>query len=143
MATATTISLPYKTPLSTIENTAIASWSGFVYQGLCALHHTLVLLKSDWDLAIGKYLSLEAYEDFAILDSASKIESLHQCKCYSSPSDFSDECKKMADKEFYWNDVDALYNMSSGQLVAVAVSFLLSLNRLYSKSKFIAIDDHV
>lgn len=41
------------------------------------------------------------------------------------------------------NDVDALYNMSSGQLVAVAVSFLLSLNRLYSKSKFIAIDDPV
>lgn len=41
------------------------------------------------------------------------------------------------------NDVDALYNMSSGQLVAVAVSFLLSLNRLYSNSKFIAIDDPV
>lgn len=41
------------------------------------------------------------------------------------------------------DDVDALYNMSSGQLVAVAVSFLLSLNRLYSKSKFIAIDDPV
>lgn len=105
MATATTISLPYKTPLSTIENTAMASWSGFVYQGLCALHHTLLLLKSDWDLTIGKYLSLEAYEDFAILDSTSKIESLHQCKCYSSPSDFTDECKKMADKEYYWRNV--------------------------------------
>lgn len=105
MATATTISLLYNTPLSTIENTAIAPWSGFVYQGLCALHHTLILLKSDWDLAIGKYLSLEAYEDFAILDSARKIESFHQCKCYSSPSDFTDECKKMADKELYWKNV--------------------------------------
>ena len=105
MTTATTISLPYNTPLSTIENTAVASWSGFVYQGLCALHHTLMLLKSDWDLAIGKYLSLEAYEDFAILDSTCKIESLHQCKCYSSPSDFTNECKKMADKEFYWKNV--------------------------------------
>lgn len=105
MATATTISLPYNTPLSTIKNTAVASWSGFVYQGLCALHHTLMLLKSDWDLAISKYLSLEAYEDFAILDSTCKIESLHQCKCYSSPSDFTDECKKMADKEFYWKNV--------------------------------------
>lgn len=41
------------------------------------------------------------------------------------------------------NDVDALYNMSSGQLVAVAVSFMLSLNRLYSKVKYIAIDDPV
>ena len=41
------------------------------------------------------------------------------------------------------NDVDALYNMSSGQLVAVAVSFMLSLNRLYSKIGYIAIDDPV
>lgn len=108
MATATTISLPNNTPLSTIENTAVASWSGFVFQGLCALHHTLTLLKSDWDLAISKYLSLEAYEDFAILDSTNKIESLHQCKCYSSPSDFTDECKKMADKEYYWGNVNRM-----------------------------------
>lgn len=105
MATATTISLPNNTPLSTIENTAVASWSGFVYQGLCALHYTLMLLKSDWEQAISKYLSLEAYEDFAILDSTCKIESLHQCKCYSSPSAFTDECKKMVDKEYYWKNI--------------------------------------
>lgn len=41
------------------------------------------------------------------------------------------------------NDVDALYNMSSGQLVGVAISFLLSLNRLYSGYKIVAIDDPV
>ena len=41
------------------------------------------------------------------------------------------------------NDVDALYNMSSGQLVAVAISFMLSLNRLYSQMKYIAIDDPI
>lgn len=104
MSTAKKISLPHNTPLTTIENTAMASWSGFIYQGLCALHHTLMLLKNNWDLAIGKYLSLEAYEDFAILDSTSKIESLHQCKCVASPTNFTGECKKMSDKEYYWNN---------------------------------------
>lgn len=41
------------------------------------------------------------------------------------------------------SDVDALYNMSSGQLVALILAFTLSLNKLYSKTKFIAIDDPV
>lgn len=41
------------------------------------------------------------------------------------------------------SDVDALYNMSSGQLVAVAIAFMLSLNRLYSTNNLIAIDDPV
>lgn len=41
------------------------------------------------------------------------------------------------------NDVDALYNMSSGQLVAVAIAFMLSLNKLYSTNKILAIDDPI
>jgi exonuclease SbcC len=41
------------------------------------------------------------------------------------------------------NDVDALYHMSSGQLVAVAISFMLALNRLYSTNNIIAIDDPI
>lgn len=41
------------------------------------------------------------------------------------------------------NELDALYNMSSGQLVAVAISLMLSLNKLYSDTKLIAIDDPV
>ena len=41
------------------------------------------------------------------------------------------------------NDVDALYHMSSGQLVAVAVSFMLALNRLYSTNNLLAIDDPI
>ena len=38
------------------------------------------------------------------------------------------------------NDVDALYNMSSGQLVSLAVALVLSLNKLYSQSNLLAID---
>lgn len=41
------------------------------------------------------------------------------------------------------SDVDALYKMSSGQLVALMMSLLLSLNKLYAAEKFIAIDDPV
>lgn len=109
MAAATTPTYgPYNTPLTAIEHTAMASWSGFVYQGLCALHHTLILLQRDWENAISKQLSLEAYEDFAILDSQGKIESFHQCKCYSAPSDFTDECKKMVGKEHYWKNVKGM-----------------------------------
>lgn len=41
------------------------------------------------------------------------------------------------------NDVDVLLNMSSGQLISVAIAFLLSLNKLYDRSHFLAIDDPV
>lgn len=95
----------YHTPLSTIENTAMASWSGFIYQGLCALQHALKLLDQDWDSAITKLLSLEAYEDFAVLNQKGEIESFHQCKCYQSSVDFTNECQKMSDKQEYWANV--------------------------------------
>jgi exonuclease SbcC len=41
------------------------------------------------------------------------------------------------------DEVDALYNMSSGQLVSVSIALMLSLNKLYSKVAFVAIDDPV
>lgn len=43
----------------------------------------------------------------------------------------------------YNSDMDALYKMSSGQLVALMMALLLSLNKLYSESYFLAIDDPV
>lgn len=41
------------------------------------------------------------------------------------------------------NDVDALYNMSSGQLVSLTIALLLSLNKLYSQNTLLAIDDPI
>lgn len=41
------------------------------------------------------------------------------------------------------SEVDALYKLSSGQLVALMMSLLLSLNKLYATEKLIAIDDPV
>lgn len=100
--------LTYGTLISTIRHSANASWSGFNYQGLCALHYALVLLKTDWDGNKSKKLNLEGYEDFSILDSNDLIISLHQCKCYNSPQNFTAECKKMHDKHEYWNNHNQL-----------------------------------
>lgn len=43
----------------------------------------------------------------------------------------------------YNNEVDAIYKMSSGQLVSISVAFMLTLNKLYANHPFIAIDDPV
>ena len=43
----------------------------------------------------------------------------------------------------YKSDVDALYNLSSGQLVSVVFAFVMALNKLYSSQQLIAIDDPV
>lgn len=40
-------------------------------------------------------------------------------------------------------DVDVLYNMSSGQLVAVMVAFVMTINKLYSNQKILLIDDPI
>lgn len=40
-------------------------------------------------------------------------------------------------------DVDVLYNMSSGQLVAVMVAFIMTINKLYSNQKILLIDDPI
>lgn len=101
-------SLTYKTPITTIRNSAIAPWSGYVYQGLCALHYALVLLRTDWDSAKDKKLNLEGYEDFSILDCNDLIVSLHQCKCNNAPQNFIMECQKMTDKYEYWSNQNKL-----------------------------------
>lgn len=41
------------------------------------------------------------------------------------------------------NEVDALFNMSSGQLVSLVIALTLSLNKLYSTVSYIAVDDPI
>ena len=93
----------YQTNLSTITHSAVPNWSGYGYQGQCAMLHAIKLLLEDKDRYKGYYLSLESYEDFAIMDEAEQIVSLHQCKCYSAPEDFTDECHKISDKREYYS----------------------------------------
>ena len=56
---------------------------------------------------------------------------------------YSPDQKRVLFVTEYKSDVDALYNLSSGQLVAVIFSFILSLNQLYSKVNLLAIDDPI
>lgn len=92
----------YHTKLSTIKHSALPNWSGYGYQGHCAMHHAIKLLCDNKVSYKDFYLSLESFEDFAIMDSSDNIYSLHQCKCYASGADFTDECHKISDKREYY-----------------------------------------
>ena len=92
-----------------INNTAIGSWSGFIYQGLCALYHCLRLIKHDKERCKELKLSLDSFEDFAILDQYNDPISLHQCKNKSGTSGYKDEFKKMREKKRTYNDDDRCF----------------------------------
>ncbi len=87
---------------SVILHAAIASWAGFVYQGLCALCVAMEKLLTVPESS-GWYLNVEGYEDFAILDDKKQILSFHQCKDFKTKKSWKDEFKKMEDKRYYWN----------------------------------------
>ncbi|MHB2060167.1 ABC-three component system protein [Pseudomonas monsensis] len=60
----------------TEPNSAISSWSGFVYQGKVALYHSLkLIIKNEMDFE----LQLDSTDDFAIYKSG-KLLSVHQVK---------------------------------------------------------------
>lgn len=80
------------------EFSAIGSWAGYIYQGLCALYHVLKLIHDDKEKYAEYQLSLDAFEDFSILDNNSIIVSLHQCKDTKAKKDFTHEFDKMREK---------------------------------------------
>lgn len=94
---------PNCTPITKILNSAVTSWSGFVYQGLWAMCVALDKLLVDSDAASKWYLNLEGYEDFAILDENKHILSLHQCKDYKARTSVKGECEKMEAKRLHWS----------------------------------------
>lgn len=63
-----------------LDNSALGSWAGYVYQGLCGIYHCIRLIGEDRDKYVGYKLFLDSYEDFAIMNDADKLVSLHQCK---------------------------------------------------------------
>ena len=86
--------------MSIIDNTAIGSWSGFVYQGLCALYHCLRLIESSLGgICPDYFLNLDSFEDFSILDANDDIVSMHQCKNEKKVKNYTDEFNKMVDKK--------------------------------------------
>lgn len=90
------------------ENSAIGSWSGYIYQGCCALYHVLTLLKRDRKKYEGYYLYVDSFEDFSIHDENYHIVSLHQVKCYNDKPDLNKILQQMLDtKQYHINKRDA------------------------------------
>ena len=79
-------------------NSAIGSWSGYIYQGLCGVLVVLRMLKENKEAYKGYSLQLDAYEDFSILDERDQIVSMHQCKSDKNRQNYDDEFMKMKAK---------------------------------------------
>ncbi|MBR1461767.1 MAG: hypothetical protein IJ604_00080 [Prevotella sp.] len=79
-------------------NSAIGSWSGYIYQGLCGALVVLRMLKENAAAYKDYSLQLDAYEDFSIFDDKKKIYSLHQCKSVKNQTNYTDEFDKMMEK---------------------------------------------
>lgn len=79
-------------------NSAIGTWSGFIYQGLCGILVALKMIEVNKEGTSEYRLQLEGYEDFTILDERGKIVSLHQCKSIKGRTDYDEDLKKMKQK---------------------------------------------
>jgi hypothetical protein len=79
-------------------DSAITTWSGFIYQGKVALYHTIKMLCEN--LEYNYVLQLDSLEDFAILHEKGKIISMHQVKAYKATNygKYSGAFKKLNDK---------------------------------------------
>lgn len=82
-----------------LDNTAIGSWAGFIYQGLCGIYHVLWMLSNQWEKYNNYKLWLDSYEDFAIMDGNEKITHLVQCKDIKGKTRYDDEFSKMVEKK--------------------------------------------
>lgn len=81
-----------------LDNSALGSWAGYVYQGLCGIYHCIRLIGEDRNKYAGYKLFLDSYEDFAIMNDADKLVSLHQCKDEKMVKEYSAEYRKMRRK---------------------------------------------
>lgn len=76
-------------------NSAIGTWSGFIYQGLCGILVSLRMIEADKEGTAGFKLQLDGYEDFSILDDNDQIVSLHQCKSIKGKKNYNEDLEKM------------------------------------------------
>lgn len=110
-------------------NTAITSWSGFIYQGWLALYHSLRLINDKGD-DINYFIQLDSIEDFSILDENKTPISIHQVK---------------AKKNYYYNSAkDAIRKLEENKRKALSnpkAYFHLS-NQLVDKTTAEIEDSH-
>lgn len=89
---------------------ALGSWSGYIYQGMCAVYVALNHILKEYESKekenqIGDYLLyLDAYDDFSIHDKNNQAISLHQCKLYRQPEGFENAQKQLLERKEYWRE---------------------------------------
>lgn len=89
------------------EFSAIGTWDGFVFQGVCGVYHALKLIKENEEAAENYLLQYEVKEDFSIMDThINKVLSLHQCKIYKGSPNFETFYTDMIEKHNYHDDCD-------------------------------------
>lgn len=134
---------------------AVPTWSGFLYQGRIAVYLAVrkinELREAGNESEIKKYaLEMEKCEDIAVVymdGNNKKYHSIHQVK--NEKSIYIHTSEDVEDIQFVnspQDNQDILYSMSSGQLSAVALSFLLCMNQAYGAHKacsILLIDDPV
>ncbi len=98
-----------------VYNSAIGGWSGFIFQGLCALYHCLRLIKEDKEVCKDYKLNLDSYEDFSIFDGQEKLISLHQCKNENVKKKYTEEFNKMKRKRDACGNSSCLLYFHSSQ----------------------------
>lgn len=91
---------------SKLNNSAIGSWAGYIYQGLCAVYVVVNMIRQDNTDKYKDYVFyLDAYEDFSIHDENGKIVSLHQCKDKKSGGDYKEAIEQMREQKKRFDDL--------------------------------------
>lgn len=94
--------------ISKSTHSAIGSWSGYIYQGMCAVYAVLNAILKEYDAngnltKIRDYLLyLDAYDDFSIHNENNQAISLHQCKLYKKAQGFEEAQQQLLETKRYW-----------------------------------------
>lgn len=103
-----------------VTHSAIGSWSGYIYQGRCAVYVVLNRILREYesnnnaDQISGYLLYLDAYDDFSIHDENNQAISLHQCKLYKQTQRFEEAQKQLLKTKEYWQN----QGISTNEIVA-------------------------
>lgn len=91
-----------------LTHSAIGSWSGYIYQGMCAVYVALNTILKEYqsyknvDQIKGYLLYLDAYDDFSIHKENNQAISLHQCKLNNRIQGFKEAQHQLLETKKYW-----------------------------------------
>ncbi len=91
-------------------NSAIGSWSGYIFQGLCAVYVVLIYLleeleSEEKEREYKDYIFyLDSFDDFSIHRGDNHAISLHQCKVYKTNTGFQAAQQQLLEQKKFLQD---------------------------------------